>query len=176
MTRHFGDFCTKKKLEDIDKLDNIHPGWLHPLPAPSILPSYPPSVPQRPERPGESKLPPAAACRLEDQRRPHQERDPGGIQDVDPAQDRAWVDMQLHESHEEGGFGVSHNTITRHAASYTTNARFVASWAPLHALLSRSGCQATTSRTSPHGMPPLSARSSACMGTSCSSTTAPSKP
>ncbi len=41
-------------------------------------------------------------------------------------QDRAWVDMRLHESHEEGGFGVSHNTITRHAASYTTNARFVA--------------------------------------------------
>ena len=35
-------------------------------------------------------------------------------------QDR--VDMRLHESHEEGGFGVSHNMITRHAASYTTNA------------------------------------------------------
>ena len=34
--------------------------------------------------------------------------------------------MQLHESHEEGGFSVSNNTITRHAASYTTNARFVA--------------------------------------------------
>jgi hypothetical protein len=28
--------------------------------------------------------------------------------------------------HDEGGFGVSNNTITRHAASYTTNARFVA--------------------------------------------------
>jgi hypothetical protein len=41
-------------------------------------------------------------------------------------QDRAWVDMRLHELHEEVGFGVSHNTITRHAASYTTNARFVA--------------------------------------------------
>jgi hypothetical protein len=37
--------------------------------------------------------------------------------------------MRLHESHEEGGFGVSNNTITRHAVSYTTNARFVA-WAP----------------------------------------------
>ncbi len=34
--------------------------------------------------------------------------------------------MQLHESHDEGGFGVSNNTIIRHAASYTTNARFVA--------------------------------------------------
>ena len=34
--------------------------------------------------------------------------------------------MRLHESHDEGGFGVSNNTITRHAASYTTNARFVA--------------------------------------------------
>ena len=29
-------------------------------------------------------------------------------------------------SHDEGGFGVSNNTITRHVASYTTNARFVA--------------------------------------------------
>ena len=42
---------------------------------------------------------------------------------MDPRQDRAWVDMRLHESHEEGGFGVSNNTITRHAASYM---RFVA--------------------------------------------------
>ena len=33
--------------------------------------------------------------------------------------------MRLHESHDEGGFGVSNNTITRHAASYTTNVRFV---------------------------------------------------
>ena len=40
--------------------------------------------------------------------------------------DRAWVDMRLHESHDDGGFGVSNNTITRLAASYTTNARFVA--------------------------------------------------
>jgi hypothetical protein len=37
-----------------------------------------------------------------------------------------WVDMRLHESHDEGGFGVPNNTITRHAASYTTNTRFVA--------------------------------------------------
>ena len=41
-------------------------------------------------------------------------------------QDRAWVDMRLHESHDEGGFGVPNNTISRHAAAYTTNARFVA--------------------------------------------------
>jgi hypothetical protein len=34
--------------------------------------------------------------------------------------------MRLHESHDDGGFGVSNNTITRLAASYTTNARFVA--------------------------------------------------
>jgi hypothetical protein len=34
--------------------------------------------------------------------------------------------MRLHESHGEGGFGVPNNTITRHAALYTTNARFVA--------------------------------------------------
>ena len=36
------------------------------------------------------------------------------------------MDMHLHESHDEGGFGVPNNTITRHAAAYTTNARFVA--------------------------------------------------
>ena len=30
---------------------------------------------------------------------------------------RAWVDMLLHESHDEGGFGVTSNVITRHAAS-----------------------------------------------------------
>jgi hypothetical protein len=47
------------------------------------------------------------------------------------------------------------------------------SWAPLPAPLSRSGCQATTSRTPQVGLPPPSARSSACTGTSCSSTTAP---
>jgi len=41
-------------------------------------------------------------------------------------QDRAWVDMRLHESHDEGEFGIPKNTITRRAAAYTTNARFVA--------------------------------------------------
>jgi len=41
-------------------------------------------------------------------------------------QDSARVDMSLHESHDEGGFGVPNNTISRHAAAYTTNAHFVA--------------------------------------------------
>jgi hypothetical protein len=41
-------------------------------------------------------------------------------------QDRAWVDMRLIESHDEGGFGVLNNTISRHAAAYATNVRFVA--------------------------------------------------
>ena len=40
-------------------------------------------------------------------------------------QDRAWVDMRLHESHDEGGFGVPNNTISRHAAAYATNAGFL---------------------------------------------------
>jgi len=44
----------------------------------------------------------------------------------------------------------------------------------LSAPLSRSVCQTTTSRTPQVGLPPPSARSSACTGTSCSSTTAPS--
>ena len=34
--------------------------------------------------------------------------------------------MRLHESYDKGGFGVPNNTISRHAAAYTTNARFVA--------------------------------------------------
>ena len=34
--------------------------------------------------------------------------------------------MRLHESYDEGGFGVPNNTISRHATAYTTNARFVA--------------------------------------------------
>jgi hypothetical protein len=34
--------------------------------------------------------------------------------------------MCLHESNNEGGFGIPNNTITRRAAPYTTNARFVA--------------------------------------------------
>jgi hypothetical protein len=46
------------------------------------------------------------------------------------------------------------------------------SWAPLPAPLSKSGCQATTSRTPPVGMPSPFARSSACTG---SSTTAEPK-
>ena len=70
-------------------------------------------------------------------------------------QDRAWLDMRLHESHEVGGFGVTHKTVSRHAASYTNNARFVSSWAPLPTLLSRSGCGATTSSIYPPGVPPL---------------------
>ena len=89
-------------------------------------------------------------------------------------QDRAWVDMRLHESHDEGGFGVSNNTITRHAASYTTNARFVAFLVTFARPSQRSGCQATTSRTPQVGLPLPSAGSSDCTGTSCSSTTAPS--
>jgi hypothetical protein len=48
------------------------------------------------------------------------------------------VDMRLHESHDEGGFGVPNNTITRYAASCTTNARFVAFLGTLPALLNGS--------------------------------------
>jgi len=55
-------------------------------------------------------------------------------------QDRAWVDMRLHESHDEGGFGVPNNTITRKPASYTTNASFVAFLCTLPALLQYYDC------------------------------------
>jgi hypothetical protein len=47
------------------------------------------------------------------------------------------------------------------------------SWAPLPALLSRSGCRASTSRIQPPGLPPLSASSSRCTRTSYSTTPAP---
>ena len=39
-------------------------------------------------------------------------------------QDHAWVDMRLHESHNDGGFVVPNNTISRHASAYTTNVLF----------------------------------------------------
>jgi hypothetical protein len=32
-------------------------------------------------------------------------------------QDFTWVDMCLHESHDEGGFGIPSNTITRLSAT-----------------------------------------------------------
>jgi hypothetical protein len=69
--------------------------------------------------------------------------------------DRAWVDMRLHESHDDGGFGVSSNTITRLAASYTTNA--ICSL-PGHLCLPRSAGLAAGQRPpGPHqlGYPPL---------------------
>jgi hypothetical protein len=82
-----------------------------------------------------------------------------GTQDVHRTwnqQDRAWVDMRLHESHDEGGFGVTTNVITRHAASYVRpTPGLLPSSAPLPPLLNRSGCRATISRIQPHGTPPL---------------------
>jgi len=56
--------------------------------------------------------------------------------------------------------------------------RRVCSWAPVPAPLSRSGCQATTSRTPPIGMPPPLHAQALALGPlayhySCSSTTAP---
>jgi len=84
--------------------------------------------------------------------------------------------MRLHESHAEGGFGVSHNTITRHAVSYTTNARFVAFLGtfarPVQQVwLPGNDIQDPTTWDDP----PLCTLKR-LHGTSCSSTTAPSKP
>ena len=81
---------------------------------------------------------------------------------------------RLHESHDEGCFSVTNNTITRHAASYTTNARFVAFLGtfarPAQQIwLPGNDIQDPTTWDAP------SARSRACTGTSCSSTTAPSR-
>ena len=48
-----------------------------------------------------------------------------------------WVEMRLHEPHEEGGFGVTHNTVSRHAASLRPTPGLLLSWALLTALLNR---------------------------------------
>jgi len=91
-------------------------------------------------------------------------------------QDSAWVDMRLHESHNEGGFGVPNNTISRHASAYATNARFVAFLGtfarPAQECSRKFGCQATTSRIPPPGASPPFVRSSTCTQHFCRTTTA----
>ena len=75
---------------------------------------------------------------------------------------------------------ASPTTISRHAAAYATNARFVASTnARFVAFLGtyarpsrRFGCQATTSMIPPPGAPPPSVRSSTCTQHFCRTTTA----
>jgi hypothetical protein len=42
------------------------------------------------------------------------------------APSNAWAHMVLHLPHAEGGFGVTFNVVTKHAAFYTTASRFVA--------------------------------------------------
>jgi hypothetical protein len=66
-------------------------------------------------------------------------------------QDRAWVDMRLHESHDEGGFGIR-SPDARPRTQRTPG--LLPSWAHLPAPLNRSGCRATTSRIQPPGCPP----------------------
>jgi hypothetical protein len=87
------------------------------------------------------------------------------------------VDMRLHESHDEGRFGVPNNTITRNAASY--NKRQVCCL-PGHLCLPCSEGLAAGQRPPgslhlgcPSIAPPPLARSSACTRTSCNNTTAP---
>jgi hypothetical protein len=62
--------------------------------------------------------------------------------------------------------------VTQHHTPPTPG--LLLSWAPLPAPLSRSDCQATTSRTPQVGLPPPFAHSITCTGTSCSNTTEPS--
>jgi hypothetical protein len=87
-------------------------------------------------------------------------------------QDRAWVDMRLHESHGEGGFGVSNNTIIRHDASYTTNARVVA-FLGTFARPAQQVWLPGNDLQDPVAMPPPSASSCLCTRASCRSSTAP---
>ncbi len=81
-------------------------------------------------------------------------------------QDRAWVDMRLNESHNEGGFGVPNNTISRQTLGLSP------SWALSLALPRKFGCQATTSRIPPPGASPPFVRSSTCTQHFCRTTTA----
>jgi len=67
-------------------------------------------------------------------------------------QDRAWVDMRLHESHDEGGFGVPNNTITSHKACGILHNQHQVFCLPGHLCLpylNRSGCRATISGIQP---------------------------
>ena len=75
----------------------------------------------------------------------------------------------MHESHDDGGFGEKKNGRPRTRRT----PGLLPSWAPLPALLNRSGWQATTSRIQPPGWPPLSASSSRCTRTTYSTMTAP---
>ncbi len=79
-----------------------------------------------------------------------------------------------HESHDEGCFSVSNNTITRHAASYTTNTRFVAFLGTFARPAQQVWLPGNDLQDPSSWVAPPSARSNVCTGTSCSSTTAPS--
>ena len=57
----------------------------------------------------------------------------------------------MHESHDEGGFGIR-SPDARPRTQRTPG--LLPSWAPLPAPLNRSGCRATTSRIQPPGWPP----------------------
>jgi hypothetical protein len=69
-------------------------------------------------------------------------------------QDCAWVDMRLHESHDEGGFGVPTTPSPDARPRTRPTPGLLPSWAPLPAMLNRSGCRATTSRIQPPRCPP----------------------
>jgi hypothetical protein len=117
IVQHFVKDHCQAIMEDVDKL--------HPLPAHPLLPSDPAAVSQRAHTAREPKRAPKQHVHYKVSKSLLKK----GTRDaykIWNQQDRAWVDMRLHESHDEGGFGIPNNTITRRAAAYTTNARFVA--------------------------------------------------
>jgi hypothetical protein len=65
--------------------------------------------------------------------------------------------MHLHESHDEGGFGVTNNVITHNAASYTTNARFVSFLGTFDSPAQQVWLPGSDLKVQPPGMAPLSA-------------------
>ena len=86
-------------------------------------------------------------------------------------QDRAWVDMRLHESHDEAS--ASPTTLSRGTPQHTRPTPGLSpSWALSPALLRRYGCRATTSRIPPFGASLPFARSSTCTKLFCRTTTA----
>ena len=89
-----------------------------------------------------------------------------------PRRDRAWVDMRLHESHNEGA-SASPTTLSQGTPRRTRQTLGLSpSWALSLALPRKFGCQATTSRIPPPGASPPFVRSSTCTQHFCRTTTA----
>jgi hypothetical protein len=118
--QHFVKDECEAIMEDVDKLDSIHDGFIHyqllrfcQATRLQYLNGHIDLVLQQ------QHVDHQIANALFQQG--HQRR----LQDMEPTRS-GMGRYALHEPHEGDGFGVTHNTASRRAASYMTNARFVA--------------------------------------------------